>query len=221
MAPFGRSASVSSLDAGVAPAWLVRDRVHVRPPAGPRCATRTARWPPVAPRPRPAGRRRERGPPCADGHAAACAGRPHHARRSRHPRRPTARPARPRRRGTRPAAGSPRRATWPAPARRASRRTTGPGRTSGRAGSHSSSTLTSSGANARLISRSPLSHFDLVDRCSDRTSAGQKTEAADPGVRVPRPRGEPVVWLSRPAFLEVEPRGHPSRFLATWMLVCP
>ena len=121
-------------------------------------------------RPRPAGRRRGRRPPCADGPAAACAEPPHHARRSRHPRHPRARRARSRRPGTRRAAGTPRRATWPARARPASRRTTGPGRTCGTAGRTSrlaqrdKETLVDTRLNAHIdamprpdSSRSPLS----------------------------------------------------------------
>src|SRR6266536_1481239 len=50
----------------------------------------------------------------------------------------------------------------------------------------------------------------------------QMTEAADPGLRVPRPRGEPAGLVARPVYLEVEhrwcrrPRTAPQPFRWPW-----
>ena len=125
--------------------------------------------------------------------------------------------ARPRQRGTRSAADTRRTGTWPAPALRASRRTTGQGRSSGREARPARPPGSNGGATPDSSSRSPFS-FDLVDRLVDSLSSAGETEprraknkAADPGVRVPRPRGKPVVCL-RPVYLEVEHRGLPVRW---------
>src|SRR5690606_10460564 len=77
-------------------------------------------------------RRRGRDPPSGGVHAAASARPPPRARRSLHPRHPRVHVARPRQRGTRSEADTRRTGTWPAPALRASRKTTGQGRSSGR-----------------------------------------------------------------------------------------
>src|SRR5262245_40269013 len=50
-----------------------------------------------------------------------------------------------------------------------------------------------SGANARVIAGSPLSGLVLVDLVN---RAGKTVRPRIPGLRVPRPRGEPVVWVS-------------------------
>ena len=91
-----------------------------------------------------------------------------------------------------------------------SRRTTGQGRTSGRAGSPPARQSCRVGPTPDSYARSPLSLCDLLDRRSVVLPAcgGQITKAADPGYGF---RGLEVSRWSvfRPAFLEAEHRGHP------------
>jgi hypothetical protein len=161
-------ALLSFVDAGKG----LRGRVLLfRRPAGPSCASRERR---AAPRPRPPARRRGPRQPCADDREAACAEPQHHARRSRRPRHPRARSAPPRRPGTRRAAGNPRR--------------------QGRFASIS--TLTSSGASARLIKPGHLSLesiFWIAVQVVHPAGEPAKKLGRGSRLRVPRPRGEPEV----------------------------